>query len=88
MAEKRSKQEIIEKGFIEVRIKRGGFFQRHRLMVAKKSTPFGDVYYLKTDREFPAGEMLRIADELDFPVETKGGKYFPKGKSEKSFYGE
>lgn len=80
-----SKDNILKNGSIEVHVKVSGIRQRHTLKVEREKTAFGMVPYLVCEKSLPVNELLRLAEELQFPIKCKGMKVFPKGKAAKDF---
>lgn len=78
-------KEILQKGYVEVRVRVSGILQRHRLTVQYEDTNFGKVPYLVTKINIPSMELLRIANELQFPIKTPQETVFPEGKSPEDF---
>ncbi len=76
---------ILKKGKGEIRVLRGGMWQRVEFVVKEKKTPIGSYNVLSTDRIINAEECVRIANEYNFPVETPSGLFFPSGKSASDF---
>lgn len=79
------KEEIVKKGWVEVRVKVGGRMQVHKLELVWEETGFGYVTYLESRFPIPPVELIRIANELGFPVMYKSSKAFPKNTTAKDF---
>jgi hypothetical protein len=79
-------EEILKRGKGELRVLRGGMWQRIEFVVKEKKTPIGSYRVLFTDRQINADECVRIANEYQFPIETPIGIFFPSGKSAVDFY--
>lgn len=79
--------EALEKGKIEVRVRRAGVFQNLELVL--KRFPLGVVSHvaLCTDKYVDVGELVRVAGELGLPVFAGNGRVFPRGKSAADFVG-
>jgi len=80
-----NKEEILKRGSVEVHIKVGGIRQLHMLKVEKEKTAWGLVPFCVFSTQVPAGELVRVAEELQLPVKCKGMKVFPKGKGPADF---
>jgi hypothetical protein len=80
-------REALEKGKVELRLKRQGSFQRIEFVV--KRFPLGKAAYaaLCTDRIVDAGEMERLAAEMGLPIFSANGKIYPKGTGASDFVG-
>jgi hypothetical protein len=81
------RQVALQKGEIEIRVKRSGMFQVLPFKVVRKQTPVGQVPYLSLDRFLDLSELLRVAEEYQLPVESPAGRVFPRGKKEGDFAG-
>jgi hypothetical protein len=77
--------DILQKGFVEVKVRIAGVLQRHRFVVTYETTAFGKVVYLETRVPMPLAELYRVANELDLPVKAPTGTLFPQGKGPKDF---
>ncbi len=73
--------EIIKKGAVKIRVKRAGMLQTLEFKVKKINV--GKNYFIELfcDRIIDMSELLRIADEVDLPIETLNGRAFPKNKT-------
>lgn len=80
-----SKEEILKKGSVEVRVKISGIYKRIEFKVEREKTPWGMVPFCVSSYPVPATELIRVAEELQLPVKCKGMKVFPKGKSAQDF---
>jgi hypothetical protein len=80
-------KEIISAGFIEVKVKSGGFIKKHRLTVVRENTGFGEIPFLFSKESFPNAEMVRLANELQLPIKSGSAVAFPTGKMAKDFSG-
>ena len=80
-------KEALEKGKIEVRVRRAGVLQVLELVV--KRFPLGSVTHvaLCTDKFVDIGELVRVCEEIGLPVFAKNGKIFPRGKVASDFIG-
>jgi hypothetical protein len=78
-------EEILKNGKGEFRVHRKGMFQRIVFTVKIIKEPYGEYPVLFTDRVIDINEGVRLAEELQIPIEIPNGKVFPKGKSGKDF---
>ncbi|HID72664.1 TPA: hypothetical protein EYP38_01870, partial [Candidatus Micrarchaeota archaeon] len=76
---------ILKRGFIDVKAVVTGLRQTHRLKVVKDKSVYGWVTVLEGRYALPENEMVRLAEELQFPIRTKGVIVFPKGKMQQDF---
>jgi len=82
-----TREEILKTGKAELRVHRKGMFQRIIFTVKIINEPYGKYPVLFTDRVIDLSEAVRLAEELQIPVETPNGRIFPRGKSGKDFVG-
>jgi len=82
-----SRDQILKAGKAELRVHRKGMFQRIIFTVKIITEPYGKYPVLFTDRVIDLSEAVRLAEELQIPIEIPTGKVFPKGKSGKDFVG-
>lgn len=80
-----SKEDILRKGFVYVKVIVSGLRQSHKLTVTKEKTPQGIFTYLQGRYEIPEAEMVRVAEELQLPIKTKDVLVFPEGKMQGDF---
>ena len=80
-----SKEEIIAQGYIDLRERVGGIIQAHRFLVQKEKTGFGEILILVTKGNVAAGELARLAEEMQLPLRSPFGTAFPRGKGPKDF---
>ncbi|MFH1393336.1 MAG: hypothetical protein ABII71_06340 [Candidatus Micrarchaeota archaeon] len=76
---------ILRKGFIDVKAIVTGLRQTHRLKLVRDKSPYGWITILEGRYSLPETEMVRLAEELQFPIRTKDILVFPKGKMQKDF---
>jgi hypothetical protein len=76
---------IIRDGSAVVRLKRAGMLQSLTFKIRKVS--IGKEYFVElyTPRMVDMGELHRIANELELPVEVENGRAFPEGTGAKDF---
>lgn len=82
-----NREEILKAGSIDIRVKRAGMLQVLTFKIEREPSPAGPVPYLTIDKFLETPELLRIAEESQLPVKSKGGKFFPRGKMSKDFAG-
>lgn len=75
-----SKEDVLRRGFVYVKVIVSGLRQSHKLTVKKERTQQGIFTYLHGRYAIPESEMVRVAEELQLPVKTKDVLVFPKGK--------
>jgi hypothetical protein len=75
-----SKEEILRRGYVDVKVFVTGLRQSHRLTVVKEKTAHGMVPFLQCKYYIPTTELVRLAEELQLPVKHKDVVVFPKGK--------
>jgi len=81
------REEILQKGSADIRVKRAGILQVLTFTLEREQTPNGPVPYLVLDKFLDTPELLRIAEECQLPVKAKNGKFFPPGKMSGDFAG-
>lgn len=80
-----TREQILKQGSAELRVHRKGMFQRIVFTVKKVHEPYGVYPILSTDRMVDLKEAVRLAEELQIPIELPHGKIYPRGKSGKDF---
>lgn len=80
-----SKDEILKRGYVDVKIYVTGFRQSHRLNIVIEKTPTGEIPFLVSKNYIPNSELVRIANELKLPVKHKDTVVFPAGMGPKDF---
>ena len=75
-----SKEEILKRGYVDVKLYVSGLRQSHRLKVVRERTPRGLIPFLVSDHYMPTPEMVRLAEELQLPLKQKDVVVFPRGK--------
>ncbi|MEW6749155.1 MAG: hypothetical protein AB1295_05600 [Candidatus Micrarchaeota archaeon] len=75
-----SKEEILKRGYVDVKVYVSGLRQSHRLKVIRERTPRGLIPFLVSDHYLPTPEMVRLAEQLQLPLKQKDIVVFPKGK--------
>ncbi len=79
------KSEILKKGYVDVKIRAQGIRQSHRLYVKTEKMKQGVITYLDAQHYIPTTELVRLANELGFPIKHRSTLVFPKGKMPKDF---
>jgi len=79
------KEEILRRGYVDVKVYVTGLRQSHRLEVVKEKTSVGMVPFLVCKHYIPTAELVRLAEQLQLPVKHKEVVVFPKGKMASSF---
>ncbi len=80
-----NKEEILKRGYVDVKVFVAGFRQGHRLEVVRQKTSHGMVPFLICKHYIPATEMVRLAEELQLPIKHKDTVVFPRGTMPSSF---
>ncbi|GEM_PF-894408 len=80
-----NRDEILEQGFVDVKVNVTGLRQSHRLTVVKEDTKRGVLTYLESRHYIPTQELVRISEMLQLPIKHKTTVVFPKGKMPKDF---
>lgn len=80
-----NKDEIINQGYVDVKVQVAGLRQNHRLTVEKERTSRGILTYLSSKHYIPTQELVRLAQVLQFPIKHNSTIVFPKGKMPKDF---
>jgi len=78
-------KKIIKKGFAEIQVRASGMLQKHKFNLKKEKSAFGEYYLLEIEAPISLSELMRIANEVDLPVRSLTGFFFPNGKSPKDF---
>ena len=79
------KDEVLKKGYIDVKVNVTGLRQAHRLHVKKEKVPQGILTVLESQHYIPTAELVRLAEMLQLPIKHKKTVVFPKGKMPKDF---
>lgn len=80
-----SKEDILRRGFIYVKVVVSGLRQNHKLTVVRERSVHGWIVYLEGRYAIPKAEMVRLANELQLPVRSKGVEVFPEGRMPQDF---
>ncbi len=78
-------EEILKRGYVDVKVNVQGMRQSHRLHLKREKTPKGELVYLEAQHYIPNSELVRLANQLNLPVKHKNTLVFPKGKMPKDF---
>lgn len=73
-------EEILKRGYVDVKVYVSGLRQSQRLKVVRERTPRGLIPFLVSDHYMPTPEMVRLAEELQLPLKQKDTVVFPRGK--------
>ncbi len=82
---KLSKEEILNKGFVDVKAYVSGLRQTHRLKLVKERSQFGWITLLEGRYALPHDELVRLANELGFPIRCKDVTVYPEGTMKNDF---
>jgi hypothetical protein len=74
-----SKEEILRRGYVDVKVRVSGLRQSHRMEVVREKTSAGVVPFLVSKYYIPTMELVRLAEELQLPVKHKDTVVYPKG---------
>jgi hypothetical protein len=74
------KEEILRRGFVDVKVFVSGLRQSHRLTLERERMAQGLVPFLVCKHYIPTAELLRLAEELQLPLKCKDVRVFPRGK--------
>ena len=80
-----TRDQLLKMKKAEIRVRRNGMFQRIVFTIKTVEEPYGKYPVLFTDRIIDLSEAVRLAEELQIPVEIPSGTTFPKGKTGKDF---
>ncbi len=80
-----SKEDILRRGFVYVKVVVTGLRQNHKLKVVREKTPTGWFTVLEGRYAIPETEMVRLAADLQLPIRSKGVMVFPEGKMQQDF---
>jgi len=77
------RDQILKKGFMDVKVYISGLRQSHRLEVKEADTPHGKMQLLESRHYIPKTELVRLANDLQLPIRHKDTIVFPAGKMPK-----
>lgn len=80
-----TRDDIIRRGYVDVKVYAAGIRQSHRLMVVGEKSAHGEIPFLVSKNYIPSAELVRIANECQLPVRHKDTVIFPKGMAPKDF---
>jgi hypothetical protein len=75
-----SKEEILARGYVDVKVFVAGLRQSHRLNVVREQTSRGMIPFLMSQYYIPTPELVRLAETLQLPLKHKDVVVFPRGK--------
>lgn len=75
------RDDIIKRGYLDVKVYVTGLRQSHRLTVVMERSAHGEIPFLVSKLYIPSAELIRIANECQLPVKHKDTVIFPKGMS-------
>lgn len=75
-----SKEEILRRGYVDVKVFVSGFRQSHRLEVVREKMSVGIVPFLMSKHYIPTAELVRLAEQLQLPMKHKDIVVFPRGR--------
>ena len=78
-------EQIVQRGFFKIRLKRSGMYQIIPFKVTFETLPIGRVPFLTTEKIVDMPELVRVCEEYKFPILAKNGKIFPSGKGAADF---
>jgi len=73
------KEEILKRGYADVKVRVAGLRQSHRLELVRERSPHGLIPILVAKHYIPPAELVRLAEELQLPVKSKDTLVFPRG---------
>lgn len=79
------RDDILRRGYVDVKVYVTGLRQSHRLNVVSEKTAHGEVPFLVSKHYIPNAELVRIANECQLPVRHKDTLVFPKGMAPRDF---
>jgi len=82
-----SRDDLLRAGKADIRVRHVGIIQFREFTVKRIPSPVGAFPVLFLDKFLDAAECARVAEEIQLPVQTKNGLFFPKGKASRDFAG-
>lgn len=79
------KDEILNRGYVDVKVFVSGLRQSHRLHVVKEKTSQGMMTLLVSQHYIPTNELLKLSEQFQLPIKHKGTVVFPRGKMARDF---
>jgi hypothetical protein len=79
------RDEILKRGYIDVKVYVAGLRQNHRLTVEKERTVHGEVPFLMCKNYIPNSELVRLANEIMLPIKHAKTMVLPQGMTPKDF---
>jgi hypothetical protein len=80
-------QKIIREGSVRIQVKRFGMLQMQVFKIKRIKTGNIEFVELFLPKVIDMSELVRLANELELPIETENGRSFPEGKGAKDFAG-
>ncbi len=84
---KRTREEILRDGTVDVKVMRSGTLQFQEFVVKRISSSMGVYAILEIDKFVDLSELIAVAEEIQLPIKAKNGLIFPRGKTTKDFVG-
>ena len=78
-------KEILEKGYVDVKVAVSGIRQSHRLNLVKEKSAHGVIPYLVSPKYIPVAELIRLAALINLPIRYEKNVVFPPGKMASDF---
>ena len=72
-------EEILKKGFVDVKVYVSGLRQAHRLELQQVKTAQGILPVLNAKHYIPTAELVKLSEALGLPIKHKTTLVFPKG---------
>jgi hypothetical protein len=80
-----NKDDILKRGYVDVKVYVQGLRQSHRLKVEKQLTAHGEMPVLVAQHYIPRQELVKLAEQLQLPVKHNDVLAMPRGKMPKDF---
>ena len=80
-------QKIIKEGSVRIQVKRFGMLQMQVFKIKRIKAGNIEFVELFLPKVIDMSELVRLANELELPIETENGRSFPEGKGAKDFAG-
>lgn len=78
-------KEILERGYVDVKVAVSGIRQAHRLNIVKEKSKQGIIPYLVSPKYIPVAELIRLASLINLPIKCEKNVVFPPGKMASDF---
>jgi len=79
------RDDIIKRGYLDVKVYVAGLRQSHRLTLVMEKSAHGEIPFLVSKMYIPSAELIRVANECQLPVRHKDTVVFPKGMAPRDF---